>query len=103
MNVRFSENEIRFRVTNDEFEKVSNGEHLQLETIPMVFVVQPALKTLEQAMVMDLSCGQVHLVISPEEIKALEARLPSRTGIEKTLALAMGKSVDVIFEVDVKR
>lgn len=102
MNVRFSENEIRFRVSKEEFEKLSIGEHLQLETIPMVFVAQPAKKTLEQAMVIDLSCGQVHLVISPEELQALAARLPSRTGIEKTLTLGMGKTVNVIFEVDVK-
>ncbi len=102
MNVRFSENEIRFRISKAEFDKLASGEYLQLETIPMVFIAQVAKKTLEQAMVLDLSCGQVHLIISPEEITALGSRLPSRVGIEKTLALGLGKSVDTIFEVDIK-
>lgn len=102
MNVRFSDGEIRFRVTMPEFDRLIKGEYLQLETIPLTFVVQMAKKPVEQAMVIDLSCGAVHLVISPEEVEALQTRLPSKEGIEKHLSLGMGKSIDVAFEVDVK-
>jgi hypothetical protein len=102
MNIRLSEGQIRFRVTTQEFEKLSRGDYVQLETIPLTFVVTIAKKPLDQAMVIDLSCGAVQLVISPEEMKAFQARLPSKHGIEKTLSLGMGKSIDVAFEVDVR-
>ncbi len=102
MNIRFSDGEIRFRVTAQEFEKLNKGEYVQLETIPLTFVVTIAKKPLDQAMVIDLSCSAVQLVISPEEMKSFQARLPSKHGIEKTLSMGMGKTIDVAFEVDVR-
>ena len=102
MNVRFSENEIRFRVTSQEFDRVKTGEPLQLETIPFTFIVQMAKKPLAQGMVLDLSRDAVHLVISPEEIESLQGRLPSRHGIEKRLTLANEKTLDVAFEIDIR-
>lgn len=102
MNIRFSDGEIRFRVTTQEFEKLKQGDYVQLETIPLTFVVTIAKKPLDQAMVIDLSCSAVQLVISPQEMKAFQSRLPSKHGIEKTLPLGTGKSIDVVFEVDVR-
>lgn len=102
MNIRFSDGEIRFRVTAQEFEKLNQGDYVQLETIPLTFVVTIAKKTLDQAMVLDLSCSAVQLVLSPEEAEAFRAQLPSKAGIEKTLSLGMGKSIDVAFEVDLR-
>ncbi len=55
MNIRFSQNEIRFRVSIEEFEKLSQGGYVQLETIPLTFTVTIAKKTLDQAMVIDFS------------------------------------------------
>ena len=102
MNIRFAKDEIRYRVTEDEFQQILQGGYVQLETIPLTFVAQMAKKPLEQAMVIDLSCSAVQLVISPEEMESFKAQLPSKRGIEKTLTLGMGKSINVAFEVDLR-
>lgn len=103
MNVRFAQNEIRFRVTHEEFEKLLSGEHVELETIPLNFVVQIAKKPLEQGMVIDLSCAAVHLVISPNEVTEFRSHLPSKKGIEKQLSMGNGRTLDVAFEVDLRK
>lgn len=103
MNVRLAENEMRFRVSQEEFQRMTSGEHVQLETIPLTFVVLIAKKPLEQGMVLDLSCAAVQLVISPLEIKDFQARMPSKKGIEKTLSMGTGRTLDVVFEVDVQK
>lgn len=102
MNVRLSEGEIRFRVSPDEFEQLGQGNHLQLDTIPMTFIVQPARGGIENGMALDLSCGQFHLAVSRDEIDALAKRIPSRQGIAKRLVLGMGKELNVSLEVDLK-
>ncbi len=102
MNIRFAQNEIRFRVTHEEFEKLLEGEYVELETIPLNFVVQIAKKPLDQGMVIDLSCGAVHLVISPDEMTEFRSHLPNKKGIEKRLSMGTGRTLDVAFEVDVR-
>ena len=102
MNVRFAKNEIRFRVTHEEFERMLAGEHVELETIPMNFIAQIAKKPLDQAMVLDLSCAAVHLVLSPDEVTAFRSRLPNKKGIEKQLSMGTGRTLDVAFEVDLR-
>ena len=105
MNIRFAENEIRYRVSPGEFQELKNGRYLQLDTIPLTFVVQMAKKSLAQGMALDLSCGAIHLAISPDEITEFENRLPSRSGIEKRLLLGESggnRTLDVAFEVDIK-
>lgn len=102
MNVRFAKDEIRFRVTEEEFQQILKGEYVQLETIPLTFVAQMAKNPLKQAMIIDLSCSSVQLAISPDEMEAFQSRLPSKQGIEKSLTLGMGKSIHVAFEVDLR-
>jgi len=102
VNVRFSDNKIRFRVTPTEFDKLDGGDHLQLETIPLTFVVQVAAKPPGRGMAIDLTCSGVHLVLSREELEEFKGRPQSRKGIQASLTMGNGKPLEVAFEVDVK-
>lgn len=101
MNVRFSEGEIRFRSSQDDFEKLCHGQDLKLDAIPISFVVHAAKRDLPGGMAIDITCDGIHLVLGASEVSGLRARLPSRAGIAKALSLADGKSLNVTFEVDV--
>ena len=102
MNVRLAENEIRFRVSNEEFQALIAREPIRLDSEFINVVVQISQTVFSDGLRLDFSSRDLKLLLSPDEVKVLETRLPSKKGIETRVITTSGKELNIIFEVDLK-
>jgi hypothetical protein len=104
MNVRFSEQAIRCRVTSAELQQLLTGRALSLELcLPRdrkfrVSVRPAALETWQ----LDSDPTGMWIAIPRSQLQALAETLPNKEGIEREFETAQGK-LTVTFEVDLKR
>ena len=104
MNLRLSDDGVRFRVTKTELTQLLAGRAISLElALPRDHVfranVRPAM--LNQWQLATDPTG-LWLTIPSVDLKALSESLPSRKGLEHAFELTNGSPVIVTFEVDVK-
>lgn len=104
MNVRFAENSIRLRVTNDEFEQMRLGKAMSLEVpLPRGHAFRCKLNvTANGNWLLDSDPTGLWVSVPRSEINALAEALPSKEGIEHAFATNDGE-LQVSLEVDVKR
>ncbi len=105
MNVRLSVGAVRVRVTNAEFETLLSSRALTLEVaLPRNHAfrvnVRPAAIG---GWALDSDPTGLWITIPRAELVALSGSLPSRAGLEKSFELTTGGSVNVMFEVDVRK
>jgi hypothetical protein len=104
MNVRFSEQAIRCRVTAVELEQLLTGRALSLELcLPRdrKFRVNVRPAALE-AWQLDSDPTGIWIAIPRSQLQALAQAVPSKEGIEHGFEAAQG-SLAVSFEVDLKK
>lgn len=104
MNVRFSDQALRCRVTRAELERLLSGRAVALEVaLPRDHTfrvnVRPAAFNGWQ---LDSDPTGVWLTIPRGDLESLAGNVPSREGIERSFDTAGGGSVRVTFEVDVR-
>lgn len=104
MNVRFADRSIRFRVTQEELDRLLSGRAVVLE-VPMprshVFRANVSSTTLGKWQLESDPTG-LWLSLPRGELEQLSQTAPSKEGIDHDFESADGK-VQVSFEVDVKR
>jgi hypothetical protein len=104
VNVRFSDQALRCRVTRAELERLLSGRAVALEVaLPRDHTfrvnVRPAAFNGWQ---LDSDPTGVWLTIPRDDLESLAQNTPSREGIERSFDTAGGGSVLVTFEVDVR-
>ena len=102
MTVRFSQNEIRFRVVPTELDEILLGKTLVLDSYPLRAEISLGKEPLSKKLTLKVSGTQLFLAISRDELELLKRRLPSREGLEEVVELDLGVVFNISFEVDVK-
>lgn len=102
MTVRFSQNEIRFRVMPSELDEIIAGRTLDLASYPLQFQIASGKKRSVDKLSLRVDGLKLFLEISRDELELLRSRLPSRDGIEEVVQLESGLELNISFEVDVK-
>lgn len=104
MNVRFADQSIRFRVQNEEFERLLTGKAVSLEVT--VFNSRVFRANISSSMLgpwqLDSDPTGLWLSVPREELKTLNDNLPSKEGLEHEFKTNHG-DLHVSLEVDVKR
>jgi hypothetical protein len=104
MNLRIENNQLRFRITQDETALLTrHGEvssRLDLGTSSMTYEV--ALATLEQPLALNVQEHVWTLRVNREDFRAFLSSLPARDGLEHTI-IVNGVQIALVLEVDVRR
>jgi hypothetical protein len=104
MNVRFSEGELRCRVTRSEVERLLSGRAIALE-VPLprdhIFRMNIRPTTLNEWR-LDSDPTGLWLTIARTDLEWLSQAPPSKEGLDRTFDTANGGKLAVSFEVDVK-
>ena len=104
MNVRFTADSIRCRLTAAEFELLVSGRAVELiVTLPRShsFKINVRPSALDQWQLASDPTG-IWITVPASELKLLAEMLPSKEGIERSFELDQG-SINVILEVDVRK
>jgi len=104
VNLRISENQLRFRITRDELDFLMNGEILQLDLNLSTQRLVYSISTSDSAAPLALIAGQnlLHLAVNKVTLTEFASNLPAREGIEHEVQLGMSH-VTLMLEVDVRR
>lgn len=102
MTVRFSQNEIRFRVVPNELDELIAGRTLTLDSVPLRAEVRVRGVVDSKKLCLKVEGAHLWVEISKTELELLKARLPSREGIDEVVGVESGRELSVSFEVDVK-
>jgi hypothetical protein len=103
MNVRFTADSIRCRLTSAEFDRLSSGRTVELVvSLPRnhAFKINVRPNALNQWQ-LDSDPTGIWITVPASELKSFAETLPSREGIERSFDLGSG-SVSVVIEVDVR-
>lgn len=103
MNMRFSENSIRLRVSNDEFEQMRLGKTMSLEVpLPRGHKFRCKLNVAANGhWLFDSDPTGLWVSVPRRELNSLAEALPSKDGIAHAFATNEGE-LNVSLEVDVK-
>jgi hypothetical protein len=104
MNLRISENQLRFRITQGETELLMRDRVLafllSLGTQTVEYSV--ALTELEQPLALDVQKDAWRLLVDRKDFSRFLASLPSREGIEQTVTMG-STQIKLVLEIDVRR
>ena len=105
MNIKISKNQVRFRITNDEFLELIENECLVMES-PLQSSIQKYLifvEDIETPIQLKESEKQIVLFVDAETLSKFQKQIPSRDGIEDEFISKNGISVKIALEVDVRK
>lgn len=102
MTVRFSRNEIRFRVVPSELDELIAGRTLTLDSVPVRAELRAKEVIDSKKLSLKVEGAHLWVEISKNELELLKARLPSREGIDESVRIEPGRELSVSFEVDIK-
>jgi hypothetical protein len=102
MKLRFSSEDIRIRVTCDEFEQLARGGSLALEVqLPHLHVFRLAVRTVAVGdWMLESDPTGLWLSIPQSKLNEFAQALPSREGMTYDFHAGNGKATRVVFEVD---
>ena len=104
MNLRISENQLRFRITQGETELLTRYGVLafSLNLGAQTVEYSVALADLEKTMALDVQKSAWKLLVDRKDFSQFLAALPSREGIEQAVTMN-GAQIELVLEVDVRR
>lgn len=104
MNLRISEKQLRFRITQGEAELLTREELLafSLNLGMQTAEYSVALAELEQHLDLEVRKNAWKLLVDRKDFRQFLASLPSREGIEQTVTIN-GAHITLVLEVDVRR
>jgi hypothetical protein len=104
MNLRISENELRFRITQGETELLKRDGSLSFSLNLGNQTVEYAvtLVELEQPLDLEVHKNAWKLLVDRKDFRQFIASLPSREGIEQNVSMN-GTQLTLVLEVDVRR
>jgi hypothetical protein len=104
MNLRISENQLRFRITQGETELLRQDGVLafSLNLGAQTVEYSVVLADLEKTLVLDVQKSAWKLLVDREDFSQFLASLPSREGIERNVSMN-GTQLTLVLEVDVRR
>lgn len=104
MNLRISENELRFRITREEAEQLMGGDRMHLGIDMGMVRPEYAIVVNENAAPLSLQIKDTlwELAIDKTTLSAFVASLPSREGIEHGVKIGTSH-ITLVLEVDVRR
>ena len=104
MNLRISENQLRFRITHGEAELITRDGLLSflLNLGAQTVEYSVALSELEQPLALNVQNNAWKLLVDRKDFSQFLASLPSREGIEQTVTMK-GTQLTLVLEVDVRR
>lgn len=104
MNLRISENQLRFRITQGETELLMRDGTLafSLNLGTQMVEYSVAVVELEQTLTLDVKKNAWKLLVDRKDFSQFLASLPSREGIEQTVTMN-GAQIELVLEVDVRR
>jgi hypothetical protein len=104
MNLRISENQLRFRMSQNETELLkrdgllSFSLNLGIQTLEYAIV----LAELKQALELEIQKNAWNLLVDRNDFNLFLTSLPSRVGIEQSTSIN-GAQLTLVLEVDVRR
>ena len=101
MNIRISKNQLRFRITKDEFLKLIGGEDIVLESPIDLGLKSYSVCLSQENEKMNLMTKLNHLILFINVSDLEDLKLPSKSGIENEV-LINGRMIKLALEVDVK-
>lgn len=104
MNLRISENQLRFRITQSETELLKRDGSLSFSLNLGNQAVEYAvfLAELEQPLGLEVHKNTWKLLVDRRDFNQFLAALPSREGIEQNVSMN-GTQLTLVLEVDVRR
>lgn len=104
MNLRISENQIRFRITQGETELLMRDGTLAFSLNLGAHTIEYAvvLAEMEQPLALELQKNAWKLQVDRKDFRQFLASLPSREGMEQTVTVN-GDQIALVLEVDVRR
>ena len=104
MNLRISENQLRFRITQGETELLTRDGALafSLNLGAQTVEYSMALAEIEQTLALEVKKNAWKLLIDRRDFSQFLASLPSREGIDQTVTVN-GAQIELVLEVDVRR
>lgn len=105
MNVRFADRQIRFRIAQEELEKLLAGRSLALDvSMPRSHRFHASVSVTPLGnWQLDSDPTGLWLSVPRAEVEQLAQDLPSKEGLEHDFDIGTGGSVVVAFEVDVRK
>lgn len=105
MNVRISNGQIRFRISEKDISELLQGENISLTLTLSNAVYTYHIQTGELPTPLSLNEKENHLTLTIDRntLVEFEKRLPSRAGIKHEEKLANGLSLRLILEVDIRK
>jgi len=105
MNVRFANRQIRFRVAQEELDRLLSGRSLALDvSMPRAHKFHASVSVTPLGnWQLDSDPTGLWLSVPRVEIEQLAQELPSKEGLEHDFEIGNGNSVVVAFEVDVRK
>jgi len=105
MNLRFSEQELRFRVSKSELELLCAGNDIEQCTYlsndkSLKYLIKN--DTNYKDMFLSYDNDYMILYVNNEYIRAFYESLPSRDGLEITQTIDQNKSINLVLEVDIR-
>ncbi|MEK6746166.1 MAG: hypothetical protein AABY33_03960 [Pseudomonadota bacterium] len=104
MNLRISENQLRFRITQGETEllKCDGSLSFALNLGSQTAEYAISLADLEQPLDLEVDKNAWKLLVDRKDFSQFIASLPSREGIEQNISMN-GTQLTLVLEVDVRR
>ena len=104
MNIRFSDQHIRFRVSQSELDQLLTGRRLVLAVpMPRAHQINANVSVTQMGdWQLDSDPTGLWLSIPRDALTQFASNLPSKEGIEHEFDLGQGKNLSVGFEVDLK-
>src|SRR5689334_5345054 len=105
MNVRFADRQIRFRVAQEELERLLSGRSLALDvSMPRAHKFHASISVTPLGdWQLDSDPTGLWLSVPRAEVEQLAQDLPRKEGLEHDFELNAGDKVAVAFEVDVRK
>lgn len=103
MNLRISENQLRFRITREELANLLKGSALEL-SLPFGTATKCRIQCTnsEQSLALEKTAEALTLTAGRNALETFAAQLPSREGIEQEIRLKETQW-QLILEVDVRK
>lgn len=104
MNLRISENQLRFRITQEELARLMGGEQLasSIDLGNQQFSYRVFTEESAVPLVFSGHGGGWHLKVGNSALAAFAGGVPSREGIEHVVRLG-ASPITLVLEVDVRR
>lgn len=112
MNIRISEKQVRFRITEEELATLERAQTLTLQSPLGVGMKQYVIEISDESeslvpnksssLALREKNGNLVLLVSKNSLTELHGKLPSKDGIEDEISVN-GQLVKLALEVDVKR